>query len=229
MVTGCCADQSLICVYTGICNSLPHLADTFAKEATAALHEAADDLPQAALTQVNGKQLKKLKKKQHKAAGVTAAKAAPVSISQQKHEAQLAGASEAVPLKLKEAKLAQRQQSAELHDMDAALQPLSSDKPTKKQKRRSKSPSAAASKIQGATVTAGLPMANGHSTGTGDEDGTASQRKKRVRFAMKRNLLMQIGGAVPPEEIRTPPDSRPKVRNAVHADDATTSIVCSGW
>ena len=191
------------------------VADAFAKEATAALHKAADDLPQAALTQVNGKQLKKLKKKQQKTASMAAGESAATSISQQKHEAQLAGAAEAVPLKLKEAKLAQRQQSADMQDMDAALQPLSSEKPTKKQKRQSKSPSAAASKTQSATVAEGLPMANGHSTGTDGGDGTASQRKKRVRFAMKRNLLMQIGGAVPPEEIRTPPDSRPKVRPVV--------------
>lgn len=199
------------------------LADAFAKEASAALHEATDDLPQAALTQVNGKQLRKLKKQQQKAAGMTADGSAQASISQQKHEAQLAGAAEAVPLKLKEAKLAKRQQTADLQDMDAALQPFSSDKPTKKQKRKSKSPSATASQTQSVTVAEGVPMANGHSAGTGD--GTASQRKKRVRFAMKRNLLMQIGGAVPPEEIRTPPDSRPKVRKA---DDAT-SIICSGW
>lgn len=190
------------------------LADAFAKEASAALHQTTDDLPQAALTQVNGKQLRKLKKQQQKAAGMTADGSAPASISQQKHEAQLAGAAEGVPLKLKEAKLAKRQQTADLQDMDAALQPFSSDKPTKKQKRKSQSPGATASQTQSVTVVEGLPMANGHSAGAGDGDGTASQRKKRVRFAMKRNLLMHIGGAVPPEEIRTPPDSKPKVRNA---------------
>ena len=203
------------------------LADAFAKEATAALHEAADDLPQAALTQVNGKQLKKLKKQQQKAAGTTG-ESALASILRQKHEAQLAGAAEAVPLKLKEAKLAKRQQSADLQDMAAALQPFSSDKPAKKQKRKSKSPSATASTTQNVTVAEGNLMANGHGAGNGDGDGTASQRKKRVRFAMKRNLLMQIGGAVPPEEIRTPPDSRPKVRNTVHPHDLAISIIYSG-
>lgn len=183
-------------------------ADAFAKEATAALHKAADELPPAALTQVNGKQLKKLKKKQRAEAGATAADSTP---SQQKHEAQLAGAAEAVPLKLKEAKLALQQQPADLQAMGAALQPLSSgDKLAKKQKRTSLP--ASSSKIQSATMTEGLPMANGHSVDAGAGSGTASQ-KKRVRFAMKRNLLMQIGGAVPPEEIRTPPDSRPKVRH----------------
>lgn len=191
-------------------------ADGFAMEATAALHKAADEMPQAALTQVNGKQLKKLKKKQA-AAGMTAAESAPASISQQKHEAQLAGAAEAVPLKLKEAKLAQQQQPADLRDMEAALQPLSSDKPANnKQRRKSRSPSVDVSKTQGATVAEGLPMANGHIASTSGGDGTASQKKKKVRFAMTRNLLMQIGGAVPPQEIRTPPDSRPKVRHAVH-------------
>ena len=200
------------------------LADAFAKEATHALHEAADDLPQATLTQVNGKQLKKLKKQQQKAAGMTADESARVSISQQKHQAQLAGAAEAVPLKLKEAKLAKRQQSADVPDRDAALQRFSSDKPTKKQQRRSTSPSATASRTQSVTAAEGLSMANGHSAGTGDGDGSSSQRKKRVRFAMKRNLLMQIGGAVPPEEIRTPPDSRPKVRIAAYADQGSCAL-----
>lgn len=186
-------------------------ADAFAKEATAALHKAADELPPAALTQVNGKQLKKLKKKQRAAAGATAADSMPASMLQQKREAQLAGVGEAVPLKLKEAKLAQQQQPADLQDMDVALQPLSSgDKLAKKQKRTSLPTTS--SKIQNAILTEALPMANGHSVDASAASGTASQ-KKRVRFAMKRNLLMQIGGAVPPEEIRTPPDSRPKVRH----------------
>lgn len=184
-------------------------ADAFAKEATAALNKAAE-LPLGALAQVNGKQLKKLKKKQRTAAGMTAADSAPASMSQQKHAAQLAGAAEAVPLKLKDAKVAQ-QLPADLQDMDAALQPLSGDKSAKKQKSKG-TLTTAVSKTQNAKVAEGLPMANGHSASA--SDGTASQRKKRVRFAMKRNLLMQIGGAVPPEEIRTPPDSRPKVRHA---------------
>lgn len=155
---------------------------------------------------MNGKQLKKLKKKKRLSEDSAAA-----FISQQKHEAQLAGAAEAVPLKLKQAKLAQRQQPADLQDMDTALQPSSSDKPTKRpKKKRSKSSDTAEGSLQGASID-WAPLSNGHDASASLETATASQKKKRVRFAMKRNLMMQIGGAVPPEEIRTPPDSRPKV------------------
>ena len=98
------------------------LADAFAAEAAAALHQAADDMPQAAMAQVNGKQMKKLKKKQRAAA---AASTLPeqASVAEQKHQAQLAGAAEAVPLKLKQEKLAQRRSDTDLQDMDASLQP----------------------------------------------------------------------------------------------------------
>ena len=189
-------------------------ADAFAKEATAALHRAADGLPTAALTEVNGKQLKKLKKKQRLSETSAAA-----SISQQKHEAQLAGAAEAVPLKLKQAKLAQRQQSADLQDLSAALQRSSSDRSANKlRKKRKKSSGATTGSVQSATVDQ-KALSNGHSASASLENVTASQKKKRVRFAMKRNLMMQIGGAVPPEEIRTPPDSRPKV--LYHRDAGT--------
>ena len=55
---------------------------------------------------------------------------------------------------------------------------------------------------------------------TSEQNGDAVQppaaKKRRVRFAMKRNLLMQIGGAVPPQEVRTPPGSRPKVAPPQH-------------
>ena len=191
-------------------------AETFAKEATAALHEAAEQLPAAALEQVNGKQLKKLKRQQC-AAGMAGDKPAAASLSQQRHEAQLAGAVEAVPLKLKSAKLAQQQQQqqlppAGLQDMDAALQQSSVERPAKKQKKKSRSSPATASSGQKPSSGAdGLAMPSTHADSANAAAATGSQKKKRVRFSMKRNLLMQIGGAVPPEEIRTPPDSRPKV------------------
>lgn len=183
------------------------LADAFAREATAALHEAADDMPHAMLTQVNGKQLKKLKRKQRSAAASGPAEASVAT--RQRHAAQLAGAAEAVPLKLKEAKLAQQQQPTDLHDMDTALHQSSSDRSAKKKK--SKSSSKAASLVQNINAAKAVSVANGHAAKVSPDSGSASQKKKKVRFAMKRNLMMQIGGAVPPEEIRTPPDSRPKV------------------
>lgn len=178
--------------------------DTFAKEATAALHQAAAEMPQAALAQVNGKQLKKLKKKKKRTASITDALPEQTLLSEQKHQAQLMGAAEAVPLKLKQKKLAQKQSDAELEDMAAALQShqLSNGKPAKKHKKGS------GAGIAGQQDTSKADsVCNGHVM---NSHGPATQEKKRVRFAMKRNLLMQIGGAVPPEEIRTPPDSRPK-------------------
>ena len=128
-------------------------ADSFAKEATAALHEAADQMPQAAATQLNGKQLKALKKKQ-KAQNARATK-------KQKKSKQ--DGSKNVPA---------ANGNADVHSTTDAL-------------------------------------ANGHG---GDVPSSPATQKKKVRFSMKRNLLMQIGGAVPPENIRTPPDSRPKVQ-----------------
>lgn len=185
-------------------------ADTFAQEATAALHQAAAEMPQAALAQVNGKQLKKLKKKKKRTASITDALPEQTLLSEQKHQAQLMGAAEAVPLKLKQKKLAQKQSDAELEDMAAALQShqLSNGKPAKKHKKGS------GAGIAGQQDTSKADsVCNGHVM---NSHGPATQEKKRVRFAMKRNLLMQIGGAVPPEEIRTPPDSRPKVRRSSH-------------
>lgn len=195
------------------------LADAFAKEALTALRQAAEDMPQAALTQMNGKQLKKLKKKQQGPV-LAAAPAEQTSLSHQKLQAQLAGASEAVPLRLKQEKLAQRQLDADLQDMHGSIQndPLNHSKAAKKQKKQ-KQPSVLGDVTQQAASTsdnaATVAHASSGAAGIADgsvQDGTASQKKRRVRFAMKRNLLMQIGGAVPPEEIRTPPGSRPKVR-----------------
>ena len=192
------------------------LADAFAAEAAAALHQAADDMPQAAVAQVNGKQMKKLKKKQQAAA---AASTLPeqASVAEQKHQAQLAGAAEAVPLKLKQEKLAQRRSDTDLQDMDALLQPPqpSNGKSVKKKHKKHGQASVAGAAVQHVTGKADnmAAVANGHRDSVG-ADGKAqdgASQKKRVRFAMKRNLWMQIGGAVPPEEIRTPPDSRPKV------------------
>ena len=172
------------------------------------------------MAQLNGKQLKKLKKKR-KAAAADAAMPHDTALSEQKHQAQLAGAAEAVPLRLKEQKLAERQaDAANLHDMDGNMLQVHSDaKPSKKQKKQKKRKE----KPAYSAVTDALAqnddtnaqnnrdmLVNGHASDALALGSPATQ-KKRVRFAMKRNLLMQIGGAVPPEEIRTPPDSRPKV------------------
>jgi hypothetical protein len=193
------------------------LADAFAAEAAAALHQAADDMPQAAMAQVNGRQMKNLKKKQ-KAAAVASALPEQASVAEQKHQAQLAGAAEAVPLRLKQEKLAQRRSDTDLQDMDALLQPpqLSNGKSAKKKQKKHSQGSATGAAVQHVTGKADnmAAVANGHGDSVvadGKAQDGASQKKKRVRFAMKRNLWMQIGGAVPPEEIRTPPDSRPKV------------------
>ncbi|KAL0040673.1 hypothetical protein WJX79_001241 [Trebouxia sp. C0005] len=131
---------------SGQINGSVESTDAFAAEAAAALHQAADDMPQAAMAQVNGKQIKKLKKKKkQQAAAVAGTLPGEASLAEQQHQAQLA-------------------------------------------------------------------VANGHrdSVGADAKAQDGASQKKRVRFAMKRNLWMQIGGAVPPEEIRTPPDSRPK-------------------
>ncbi len=192
------------------------LADAFAAEAAAALHQAADDMPQAAMAQVNGKQMKKLKKKQRAAA---AASTLPeqASVAEQKHQAQLAGAAEAVPLKLKQEKLAQRRSDSDLQDMDASLQPpqLSNGKSGKRKQKKHGQASVAGAAVQHVAGKADnmAAVANGHedSAKAGGKAQDGASQKKRVRFSMKRNLWMQIGGAVPPEEIRTPPDSRPKV------------------
>ena len=191
------------------------LAESFAKEATAALHEAADQMPQAAATQLNGKQLKALRKKQK---AQKAALPAQALLSEQKHQAQLAGAAEAVPLKLKQKKLAQQQPDANgLLGIDSNLQQQQqqqqeqSDRPAKKQKKSKQIPSKSAPAANGNTHVHSTAdaIANGHGA---DVPTSPTTQKKKVRFSMKRNLLMQIGGAVPPENIRTPPDSRPKVR-----------------
>lgn len=186
--------------------------DSFAKEATAALHEAADQMPQAAAAQLNGKQLKALKKKQK---AQKAALPAQALLSEQKHQAQLAGAAEAVPLKLKQKKLAQQKPDANgLLGIDSDFQQQEqqqeqSARPTKKQKKSKQDSSKYVPAANGnadvhSTTDA---LANRHG---GDVPSSPASQKKKVRFSMKRNLLMQIGGAVPPENIRTPPDSRPK-------------------
>jgi len=173
------------------------------------------------LAQVNGKQLKKLKKKKQ-ASSSADTQPEQASVLEQKHQAQLAGAAEAVPLKLKQEKLAQRHLDTDLQNMNALLHPqqLSNGRPAKKQKKQSKNASAAVTATHKDVGTAenGAAMPNVHVASTSAQDGSATQ-KKRVCFAMKRNLLMQIGGAVPPEEIRTPPDSRPKVGRLLHFVD----------
>lgn len=68
---------------------------------------------------------------------------------------------------------------------------------------------AAGSRAASVQIVDAVRPSAGQKPGSAQEQPAA--KKRRVRFAMKRNLLMQIGGAVPPQEVRTPPGSRPKV------------------
>lgn len=176
-----------------------------ASEGSAA--QTADDQASAPKTALSKKKLlKKQKKAIIAAAGVGASK-----------EGQL-------DKQNKQAAADQQQQQQPLPE-PAFLHDAVSKKHRKQQKLASKSVGAAdatgsvadavpcAAPVQEGSVQADVSQPNGA------EVQQPALKKRRVRFAMKRNLLMQIGGAVPPQEVRTPPGSRPKVNAA--------SILCT--
>lgn len=170
------------------------------KAALSAAHAASSEL-ESALAK------KKLLKKQKKAAAAAAAmQAEPRLVQQQSNKPEAAGvpqkqAMQAVP----QAATAQKQSDSELRQHK------------KKQKLSAKAGAAqgTAVPLAAASLEATPMQSDAMTAAASDQDGAEAQqpaaKKRRVRFAMKRNLLMQIGGAVPPQEVRTPPGSRPKV------------------
>ena len=106
----------------------------------------------------------------------------------------------------------------------------------KKHKKKQKLEAKASATTEPAVPLAsagGVPMqADIVQAAASEQNGDAAQppaaKKRRVRFAMKRNLLMQIGGAVPPQEVRTPPGSRPKVALPQHRQVPSCTTACNG-
>ena len=65
-------------------------------------------------------------------------------------------------------------------------------------------------KIEASEPTAGDVTPIVSPNGLGALDAAETRRRKSVRFSLKRNLVMTIGQPPLPEDIRTPPTSKPK-------------------
>lgn len=178
-----------------------HLCIAEGKDSKAALSAA-----QAASSEVESALAKKKLLKKQKKAAAAAMQAEPPRAQQQSNKPEAAGvpqeqAMQAVP----QAAIAQKQSDSELRQHK------------KKQKLSAKANAAqgTAVPLAAASLEAAPMQFDAMTAAASDQDGAEAQqpavKKRRVRFAMKRNLLMQIGGAVPPQEVRTPPGSRPKV------------------
>lgn len=150
---------------------------------------------------------KALRKKQRQAAAAAAAAQAGSAQVEQPGE-------QTKPV----APLQPQQQQPALPEATAPLDSIASKRFKKKHTK-----SSLAVGMSGPTADAGARAGPAQEQATSDAmhepDGAEVQqpalKKRRVRFAMKRNLLMQIGGAVPPQEVRTPPGSRPKVAHTL--------------